>query len=39
MLAEFLTALPEVNKENLRKHAKEKVGIFNPTLYSEREKL
>ncbi len=35
----FLEALPEENKNNLRKHAKENVGIFNPNLYkSQSEK-
>lgn len=39
MLAEFIKLLPEQNKDNLKTHAQEKVGIFNPDLYKYREKV
>ncbi len=32
-LIQFIRSLPEENKQNLRKHIKENVGIFNPGLY------
>jgi hypothetical protein len=35
--AEFIKSLPLENRLNLKKHAEEKVGIFNPGLYSDRE--
>jgi len=39
MLADFIKLLPEQNKENLKTHAQAKVGIFNPELYTNREKV
>jgi hypothetical protein len=39
MLAEFVNLLPEENKDNLKTHAQAKVGIFNPDLYTNREKV
>lgn len=33
----FLSYLPEKNKENLRKRSEENTGIFDPTLYNDRE--
>jgi hypothetical protein len=39
MLAEFIKLLPEQNKDNLKTHAQEKIGIFNPNLYTNREKV
>ncbi len=35
--SKLLLSLPENNKKNLLGNAKEKVGIFNPGLYSDRE--
>lgn len=34
---EFVKLLPEENKLNLKRHSEEKVGIFNPGIYSDRE--
>jgi hypothetical protein len=36
-LTKFIQVLPKENYANLKKHCEEKVGIFNPTLYTDRE--